>query len=429
MAMKTFIALSCIIAANAHAFCGFYVAKGDAKIFNRASQVALVRSGDRTVMTMANDFHGEPKDFAVVIPVPTVITREQIHIADKSLIEHLDAYSAPRLVEYFDPDPCRLPAVAESISVAGRAGMRDEKKDKQLGVTIEARYTVGEYDILILSAAQSDGLETWLRQNGYTIPTGASEVLGSYIKQNMKFFVAKVNLREQARLGYSYLRPISVAYESPKFMLPVRLGTVNAAGPQELFVYTITRKGRVEATNYRTIKLPSDVDVPLYVKQEFAPFYKALFSEQVRRENMSTLFTEYAWDMNWCDPCAANPLSRQELRTLGVFWVSNDPNSGGAADVFLTRLHVRYDREHFPEDLIFQETGDRQNFQARYILHHPWSGDNSCDAADSYQASLRERQEKEAHNVADLTGWNLDDVRKKITFASPEKKWWQTLWK
>ena len=429
MAMKTFIALSCIIAANAHAFCGFYVAKGDAKIFNRASQVALVRSGDRTVMTMANDFHGEPKDFAVVIPVPTVITREQIHIADKSLIEHLDAYSAPRLVEYFDPDPCRLPAVAESITVAGRAGMRDEKKDKQLGVTIEARYTVGEYDILILSAAQSDGLETWLRQNGYTIPTGASEVLASYIKQNMKFFVAKVNLREQARLGYSYLRPISVAYESPKFMLPVRLGTVNAAGPQELFVYTITRKGRVEATNYRTIKLPSDVVVPLYVKQEFAPFYKALFSEQVRRENMSTLFTEYAWDMNWCDPCAANPLSRQELRTLGVFWVSNDPNSGGAADVFLTRLHVRYDREHFPEDLIFQETGDRQNFQARYILHHPWSGDNSCDAADSYQASLRERQEKEAHNVADLTGWNLDDVRKKITFASPEKKWWQTLWK
>ncbi|PYQ52075.1 MAG: DUF2330 domain-containing protein [Acidobacteria bacterium] len=429
MAMIKFTALSFFIAANAQAFCGFYVAKGDAKIFNRASQVALVRSGDRTVMTMANDFHGEPKDFAVVIPVPTMITRDQIHIADKALIEHLDAYSAPRLVEYFDPDPCRLPSVAESITVAGRAGMRDEKRDKQLGVTIEARYTVGEYDILILSAAQSDGLETWLRQNGYTIPTGASEVLGSYIKQNMKFFVAKVNLREQAKLGYSYLRPISVAYESPKFMLPVRLGTVNAAGPQELFVYTITRKGRVEATNYRTIKLPSDIDVPLYVKQEFAPFYKALFSEQVRKENMSTLFTEYAWDMNWCDPCAANPLSRQELRTLGVFWVSNDPNSGGAADVFLTRLHVRYDREHFPEDLVFQETGDRQNFQARYVLHHPWTGDNYCDAADSYHASLRERQEKEARNVAELTGWNLDDVRKKITFASSDKKWWQTLWK
>jgi hypothetical protein len=30
------------------------------------------------------------------------LERDQIHIADKALIEHLDAYSAPRLVEYFD---------------------------------------------------------------------------------------------------------------------------------------------------------------------------------------------------------------------------------------------------------------------------------------------------------------------------------------
>ena len=57
--MIKFTAVSLFVAVNAQAFCGFYVAKGDAKIFNRASQVALVRSGDRTVMTMANDFHGE----------------------------------------------------------------------------------------------------------------------------------------------------------------------------------------------------------------------------------------------------------------------------------------------------------------------------------------------------------------------------------
>src|SRR5437588_9007710 len=106
--VRSFIVITALVAANAHAFCGFYVAKGDAKIFNRASQVVLVRDGDRTVMTMANDFHGEPRDFAIVIPVPTMISRGQIHIADKALIDHLDAYSAPRLVEYFDADPCRV---------------------------------------------------------------------------------------------------------------------------------------------------------------------------------------------------------------------------------------------------------------------------------------------------------------------------------
>ena len=101
---------------------------------------------------------------------------------------------------------------------------------KSLGVTIEAQYTVGEHDILILSAQQSSGLETWLRENGYKIPAGASSVIASYLRQNMRFFVAKVNLTEQAKLGFTYLRPLQVAYESPKFMLPIRLGMVNADG-------------------------------------------------------------------------------------------------------------------------------------------------------------------------------------------------------
>src|SRR5438045_6802521 len=74
-------------------FCGFYVAKADTKLFNQASQVVLVRDGDRTVLTMANDFKGDPREFAVVIPVPTFITRDQIHVAEKSLVDHLDAYT------------------------------------------------------------------------------------------------------------------------------------------------------------------------------------------------------------------------------------------------------------------------------------------------------------------------------------------------
>ena len=428
--VRRFLIVTLFVAANAHAFCGFYVAKGDAKLFNRASQVVLVRDGDRTVMTMNNDFQGEPRDFAVVIPVPTPITREQIHVPERALIDHIDAYSAPRLVEYFDDDPCRrlypMSAPANGGVMMQKAA-RDEMRAKSLGVTIEARYTVGEYDILILSAQQSNGLEIWLRENGYTIPNGASRVLQSYIRQNMKFFVAKVNLKEQEKLGFNYLRPIQVAYESPKFMLPIRLGTVNANGPQELFVYALTRKGRVETTNYRTVRLPSDMDVPLYVRDDFAPFYKALFNEQVRKDDMSTVFTEYAWDMNWCDPCAADPLSRDELHRLGVFWI--DVNGSSPNDVFITRLHVRYDREHFPEDLVFQETGDRQNFQARYVLRHPWTGDSQCDAAQQYRRNLRDRQEQEARNLASLTGWNINDVRRKMNLASTsaprDKKWWE----
>src|SRR5256885_17036223 len=144
MPKRTFILIVTLFAATqAHAFCGFYVAKGNTKLFNRASQVVIVRDQDKTVMTMANDFQGSVRDFAVVIPVPTKIERGQIHVAEKALIDHLDAYSSPRLVEYFDPDPCSVQAPAldmarpmsEAITVTASAPARA----KSLGVTIEAK--------------------------------------------------------------------------------------------------------------------------------------------------------------------------------------------------------------------------------------------------------------------------------------------------
>jgi hypothetical protein len=245
---------------------------------------------------MANDFKGEGIDeFAIVIPVPTFIEREQIHVANKALIDHLDAYSAPRLVEYFDPNPCERVVYKEALSAATPAPTSRadrERATKSLGVTIEAAYTVGEYDILILSAQQSEGLVIWLRENGYRLPQGAELVVGSYLKQGMRFFVAKVNLQEQARLGFSYLRPIQVAYESPKFMLPIRLGMVNADGPQELYIYTLTRKGRVETTNYRTVKLPSDMELPEFVKTEFGEFYRRMFDRQTEKADRRVVFLE-----------------------------------------------------------------------------------------------------------------------------------------
>ena len=149
-------------------------------------------------------------------------------------------------------------------------------------------------------------------------------MLGSYIKQNMRFFVAKVNLDRMELLGNGYLRPLQVRYETAKFMLPLRLGTVNANGPQDLIIYALTKNGRVETSNYRTVKVPSDVDVPLYVKDEFGNFYKAMFERAVAHENMHAVFVEYAWDMGWCDPCAADPLTSKELVELGARWIGSD---------------------------------------------------------------------------------------------------------
>jgi hypothetical protein len=300
---------------------------------------------------------------------------------------------------------------------------------------------------VILSAKESDGLETWLRQSGYNIPQGASELLRPYIKQQLKFFVAKIDLKEFNRSGYQMLRPLQIAYESPKFMLPIRLGTINAKGEQDLVIYILSPKGRVELTNYRMVKVPTGTEIPTYIKSEFGSFYKATFQKVYEKEQKKVAFLEYAWNVSNCDPCSSEPPTQTELKEAGVFWDGTGdvmPTNSRSrfrrpmpqGNTFITRIHVRYTRDKFPEDLMFQETGNQETFQGRYVMNHPFKGNVSCEAGKKYQQALRPRLEKEASNLADLTGWSIREINSKIDFsiAQPTKAeggntpFWRNVW-
>lgn len=437
LAVGLFVAIACLVfAPSAWAFCGFYVAKADTSLYNEASQVIIAREGDRTVLTMANDYQGDVADFAMVVPVPTILREGQVNVGDPAIVQRLDDFSAPRLVEYFDPDPCAPVMMYDQAAEAWPAAplpsvTRGGRSNAALGVTVEAQFAVGEYEIVILSAEESDGLETWLIQNEYTIPQGASEVLRPYIRQGLKFFVAKVNLEEFDRGGFQQLRPLQMAYESPRFMLPIRLGMMNATGPQDLVVYLLTPDGQAELTNYRTVKIPSDEQIPTFVEAEFGEFYNALFDRSYYRENREVAFLEYAWSMAGCDPCSAEPLNNEELRQAGVFWVAPD-RSPWESNVFITRLHVRYARDQFPEDLAFQQTNNQAFFQGRYVMQHPFLGAATCPAGVEYRRSLPQRFEQEAQTLARLTGWNINDIRRRFPSVGEATTdpvpWWDDLW-
>jgi len=420
VALATIFAQLAVISGPASAFCGFYVAQADTKMFNHSSKVVLTRDGQQTSITMASDYEGKPSEFALVVPVPSFIEKSQISVVETKTIDHLDSFTQPRLVQYFDEDPCRHLDVLSALSYADRAvrtasAVPAPAPTTYAGVKVEARYDVAEYDVSILSAEQSDGLIRYLTDNGYKIPAGAEPVVSSYIKQKMHFFVAKVNVKRMNELGRAYLKPLQVRYETPKFMLPLRLGTVNANGPQDLTIYALTRHGRVEASNYRTMKVPTDIDVPLFVANDFPNVYKATFDRAVTRENMHGVFVEYAWNMGWCDPCAAPPMTNNEMSELGAPWVPGSLPATNLlpvpvpAEGYVTRLHVRYDAQSFPEDLNFIETSDHDNFQARYVMHHPFEG-GSCAAAKAYHDTLPARFKKEAENLANLTGWSEKEI-------------------
>ena len=418
--MKTMIRTAALLAAlglsaDAKAFCGFFAGKADADLFNEASQVVLAHDDGKTVITMVNDYQGPAEDFALVVPVPVVLKEELVRTVPIGPIDHLDAFTAPRLAEYHDPNPCAQPrlmrqrGVAMGSAAADMAPEAEAPKEDDAKVVVEASFAVGEYDIVILSSKESNALESWLRSNGYDIPKGAHRALRPYVSSGMKFFVAKVAL-DRAPKGSTKLSPLQFAFPDRRFMLPIRLGMLNAAGPQDLVAYVITKQHRAEVANYRNVRLPSNAEIPTFVKTDFARMYRATF-ETAHAENPRAVFTEHAWNMGWCDPCASQPLSRAELEDLGVWWL----DQGRGTQAFVTRLHARYTPETFPEDLVLKVTGDGTNFQVRYVLRHPYTGADQCSAAEPYRAQVLERREDEILRLAQLTGWDRDRIEARMT--------------
>jgi hypothetical protein len=426
--LAALILLTSMISHEALAFCGFYVSKADGTLKNKTSQVILVRDGNRTVITMYNDFKGDFKDFAMVVPVPVVLNKSDIKVVDQQIFNTLNEYSKPRLVEYFDQNPCMeyeykmersLQGKVPGVSIQGYANKAADDRS----VKIEAQYIVGEYDILILSAKESTGLKTWLDENGYKIPPGAEEVLEPYIKSNLKFFVVKVNEQEKKKLPGNFLRPIQIRFSSPKFMLPIRLGMANADGDQDMLVYAFSKKGRIESTNYRQVSLPTGKNIPLFVQNNFGNFYANLFQHQWNREGKAITMLEYAWDVSpknyvKCDPCVATAPSTQDLVQAGVWWINRDwtdysdvgnEDEDYSSNVYFTRLHVRYNRNSFPQDLMFQVTPNTENFQARYVITHPATGDFTCDAGKKYLMTLKQRRTDEMEMLGYLTGKSYSD--------------------
>lgn len=371
------VALSLTVTAPrvADAFCGFYVAGADAELFNNATQVVMMRSGSRTVLSMQNSYQGPPSDFAMVIPVPVVLQKENVKTLSPEIFSRVDKLGAPRLVEYWERDPCFKPdprryemESAGAPPPNGAARMRG----KGSGVTIEAQFEVGEYEVVILSAKDSSGLDTWLRDQQYKIPAGAEPYLRPYVSSGSKFFVAKVNASKvQFKDGRAMLSPLRFHYDTDEFTLPIRLGMMNSDGTQDLIVNILAPGKRYEVSNYPNVTIPTNLDLKEGAKTRFGEFYAALFDRTIEKTPKAVV-TEYAWDASTCDPCPMPALRPNELATLGADVMNSapakeaQPSTTGPAiqrgrrmpmgrRFVLTRLHARYSKDGISEDLVFKE--------------------------------------------------------------------------
>ncbi len=422
------------------AFCGTYVGSPGDDLYNQSSQVVIARDGFNTHLTLANDYSGTASDFAMVIPVPALLGPEDVSIVDAGVLTRIDAYSAPRLVSYtcdelhpdyyygnsygygygnddYDrsggysyeggseskgcgPNKSRIHAdtdLAFDASDADTDADADSDADTDADVPltpdaidtveVEAEFAVGQYELVVLSAEESEGLLLWLNLSGYSIPGETEALLTEYIESGSYFIAAKVSL--EALAGESqYLSPIRLSYPSQFISLPIRLGALNSPGSQNLTVFAINDAslGKMGISNHLEVTVEDECMYDATKFESFGEFYRERLKAAMKVESQVGVWTtEYSWQPTKCDPCTDDgPLSDIDARALGY--------SAGATNAHFTRLLVRYTPQQANQDLVMYHSNSSSQEQARYIAYRDdlggdfpvcgdgWTAPGTCDS-------------------------------------------------
>lgn len=398
----------------AAAMCGAFVADGAAPMYSDAAQVVVMRDGTRTVLSMRASYVGPPEPFALLVPVPATVQERDVEVVDRVVLDAIERASAPRLVEYWEQDPC-TPDADDEPAASTRASATAGQRDERVAITDfgpGAPRSTGEYTISIVKDAAA--FDAWLRRDKVRIPTGLEPMLRGYFESGMRLVVAKVDPSKLAFAGdRAVLSPLRVRYDSEQLVLPIRIGLANSAGTQDLTVYVLAPE-RYEVAGVQNLPIPTNITVKQDVRDKFGAFYAALL-DAMHHRYPGAVITEYAWDATSCESCAGPPLSSRHLDALGADVL------GRASDLVLTRLHARYGKD-LDADLVLRparpiaggreqtdgagqlergaQRAPRDQFQARYTIRRRWLGPLACEAPVRGRWRARGRYAKPALDIA-----------------------------
>jgi len=315
----------------AAAFPGFFASKKSEPIKTYSTQIAVMKRGPDTVVSVMPDYEGPLEGFAMVMLVPADVTGDKVTTLKRDFIDRLDSLSAPRFHEYWEQDPCDPGPVEQewerNLKVEGAASgplgggapapeAGALKPAKELFLDVKAKQKEGEYKFTLLDAGAD--VAAWLTGHGYKAPEGAAAALKAY--GNLRPLVAEVDPKRIELVGgdRAQLSPVRFSTNQPFDTIPSRLGLLNAPKEQELIIYVIDPEARYEAKNYKTIFPPTNVQLDFTAKERMGEFYNALY-DLILQKHPQSFLSEFAWPTEGCgQPCATEPLMISELLSLGA---------------------------------------------------------------------------------------------------------------
>ncbi len=309
------------------------------------AQVAIVREGSRTTFSVSVNPYGDKQEFALVLPVSTVLEQDEITTLDADIFARLNAYSAPMRV-----NDAGCPRDSGGVALSGSdSSDSDTDSDTDADVEVEANYLVGEYEVTILSSTESSGLKDYLDAKGYFLPAGADERLAEYIDAGSYFLTAKVADAAAEANGLP-LSPLQISYESEMFAIPIRLATLNSPGVQDMIVYAINSRedGRTGLANYTEFEVPDRCIWGDPQGDDFDTFYEDHFVDTWDKQGAGAWTVEYAGLPYDCNPCTGYALTEDDVALLGY--------QGDYWSHHLTRMRFRYTPDQAQEDLVLYHT-------------------------------------------------------------------------
>ena len=372
------------------------------KLTYDVARTAIVREGTRTTFTVSINPEGEQQSFALVMPVPGVLSEGDVRVLDSGIFGRLGGQTGMLTMDdagcsspwYDYSDPCWD---AESDYAAGGAdgsdGSGDSYEDEYGDVTVESNFLVGGYEITVLSATESDDLFRYLNDNGYNLADVTIPIIQDYLDEGMRFMTARVADEASAADG-SPLQPLQIAYDSPMFGIPIRLAAASSPGQQDMLIYAITdpSAGRVGISNYDEMQVADtciwDSPGSAFEGGTFEDFYEDRFNAAWQETDQAGWQVEWAGESWSCSPCSGVYAEPEDLAELG--WT-------GGNEHFLTRLHVRYTDETAGQDLVLYESGMRDGVVTSYANHNElnkWCVE-PCqdDLVEAHRADLESEQQ------------------------------------
>ncbi len=207
-------------------------------------QMIFVTSPAQTTLYDMIKYSGAPSSFAWVLPIHGTV---QVGLSSEAVFAALDQVTATTIVPPPYPS-CPIPADCNcnELELGGASTGAPQAAIDAGAVNVLSMATVGPYDTVQLQSSDPTALDTWLTNNGYSIPSDVAPIIAAYVNDGFDFLA----LRLAPGQGVQAMRPVSVTSTGAGMTLPLRMVAAGTGATVGVTLWALS-DGRLEAENFQ----------------------------------------------------------------------------------------------------------------------------------------------------------------------------------